>query len=173
MVYVVFNSTGMVYVVFKKGENMDPIIMTLAANAVAYLVPYVKKGAEEFAGDVGKAATGKVKNLLNALKTRLSGDKEATDQLIYFEKDPETYKSVLETILQKRLDQDTDLAAELEILIKEIKETSPNLEVYIKMTEGEDVTGMKAKEMKKGKAKVDIGIVKGKKVVGVEIDRIG
>lgn len=152
---------------------MDPIIATLAANAVAVLIPYVKKGAEEFASEVGNAATEKVKILLNTLKTRLSGDKEAAGNLERFEEKPERYKSALEDNLLEKLDQDKNLAAELEKLLKEIKDASPNIDVYIKMTEGEDVTGIRGKEMKKGKAKVSMEIEKGKNVTGADIEQIG
>lgn len=152
---------------------MDPIITTLAANAVAVLIPYVKKGAEEVASEVGKAATEKIKILLNTLKTRLSEDKEATYDLERFEEKPERYKSALQDILQEKLNNDKNLAAELDRLLKEIKETGPNIDVYIKMKEGEDVTGMRAKEVKKGKAKVNMEIEKGKKVIGVDVENFG
>lgn len=152
---------------------MDPIIATLAANAVAVLIPYVKKGAEEFASEVGNAAAEKVKILLNTLKTRLSGDKEAAGNLERFEEKPERYKSALKDNLLEKLDEDKNLAAELEKLLKEIKDASPNIDVYIKMTEGEDVTGIRGKEMKKGKAKVSMEIEKGKNVTGVDIEQIG
>lgn len=155
------------------GKKMDSVIATLAANTVAILVPYVKKGAEEFASEVGKAAAERVKGLLNTLKVRLSGDKESIENLEHFEEKPERYKSTLEDILQEKLNQDKDIATELERLLKEIRETSPSLDVYIKMTEGEDVTGMKAKEMKKGKAKVGIEMERGKKVTGAEIESFG
>lgn len=152
---------------------MDPIIATLAANAVAVLVPYVKKGAEEFSSEIGKTGVEKIKNLLNILKSRLSNDKEAIENLEHFEENPERYKPVVEDILQDKLNHDKKLAAELEILLKDIKETSPNLDVHIKMTEGEDITGMKVKEMKKGRAKVNLEIEKGKEVTGAKVVNFG
>ena len=152
---------------------MDPVIATLAANTVAVLVPYVKKGAEEFASEVGKVAAERVKGLLNTLKARLSGDKEATENFEHFEEKPERYKSTLKDILQEKLNQDKNLAAELGRLLKEIKETCPNIDIYIKMTEGMDIIGIKAKEMKKGKVKVDMEIEKGEKITGGEFEIVG
>ncbi|NOR47142.1 MAG: hypothetical protein GQ533_03725 [Methanosarcinaceae archaeon] len=152
---------------------MDPFIATLAANAVAVLIPYVKKGAEEVASEVGKAAAEKIKILLNTLEARFSEDKEATDNLERFEEKPERYKSALEDILLEKLDQDKNLVAELKKLLKEIKDASLNIDVYIKMTEGEDVTGIRGKGMKKGNAKVSMEIEKGKKVTGVDVEQIG
>ena len=145
---------------------------TLAASVVAFLIPYVKKGAEKIAEKVGKKAEEKMGELLETLKNRLSGDREASDQLGYFEKDPDTYKPVLEKILQRRMNQDKTLADELEKLVKEIKEAAPNLEVFIKMDDAENVTGIEADELT-GRAKAELDIKKGKNVTGAKIKRIG
>jgi hypothetical protein len=149
------------------------LIETLAASVVAILTPYVKKGAEKVIDEAGKVAKKKIGELLDTLKKRFSGDKEATDQLEYFEKDPETYKPVMEKILQRRMSEDKGLADELDKLLKEIREAAPNLEVVIKMEEGEEVTALEADELKKGTVKVEMDIKKGKKVTGPKIKRIG
>jgi len=47
------------------------------------------------------------------------------------------------------------------------------IDVYIKMKEGEDVTGMRAKVVKNGNAKVSMEIEKGKKVIGVDVENYG
>lgn len=151
---------------------MDPIIIGLGAKVIYTLMPYVKKGAEKFAQDVGEAAAQKVKSLYEALKKRLRGDKTATDMLDEFEKDPETYKSVLEKILQKKVEQDKDLAEELS---KHLHEIGPILVTDVHVTEADDdVTGGRIKHMKSGEAsiKVDVGKAK-KEVIGAEIDDFG
>lgn len=152
-------------------EEGSSLIETLAAGVVAILTPYVKKGAEKIIDEAGKVAKKKIGELLDTLRKRFSGDKEATDQLGYFEKDPETYKPVMEKILQRRMSEDEALADELEKLLKEIKEAAPNLEVIIKMDDAEDVTGAEVDDLK-GTVKVDMDIKKGKKVVGYKGKRI-
>jgi SOS response regulatory protein OraA/RecX len=149
---------------------MDPIITSVVTGVMTVLLPYVTKGAEEFAKAAGKDGYEKAKNLLGALKKRWSKDKEATDQLANFEKKPERYQPVLEDILAEKLSQDKEFADELAQILKEM---GPTLEVIQKMKEAENVVGLEAKEMVGGKAKVDQEIEKAKNVTGSKIDRIG
>lgn len=149
------------------------MIETIAAGVVAILTPYVKKGAEKVIEEAGKVAKKKIGELLDTLRKRFSGDKEAKDQLEYFEKDPETYKPVMEKILQRRMSEDKDLADELEKLLKEIREAAPSLEVVIKMGEVDDLIAAEVDDLEKGTVKVDVDVEKGKKVVGYKGKRIG
>jgi hypothetical protein len=150
---------------------MDPItIVGLGAKVVDVLMPYVKKGEEQFKRDVGIAACEKVESLARTLKERLSGDKTTIDMLNEFEKNPEDYRPVLEKILQKKVEQDTDLATEL---TKHLKGMGPNLKVIQKMKDGEEVIGIEAEEMTEGTAEVVQEIDKGKKIVGQKFGRIG
>lgn len=149
---------------------MDPISTTLAVNAVAVLAPYVKKGAETFASEIGKSAAEKAKSLLNTLRTRFSGDKYAEGSLERFEKDPDKYKSSLEDALKEKLDEDKNLVAELDKLLKDM---GPNLEVILKIKEAEKTIGLEAQEMSEGKAKVIVEIDKGKDITGMKFGHIG
>lgn len=149
---------------------MDPIIAGIGAKVADILLPLVKKGAQQFAKEVGVAACEKAESMLKALRVRLSGDKTATDMLSEFEKDPEGYRPVLEKIIQKKVDQDNDLATEL---IKLLKDMGPTLKVIQKMKEAEDVTGMEAEEMTEGSVEVVEEFEKAKKIIGVKIGRIG
>lgn len=150
---------------------MDPItIVGLGAKVVDVLMPYVKKGAEQFKRDVGIAACEKVEDLARTLKERLSGDKTTMDMLNEFEKKPEEYKPVLEKILQKKVEQDKDLATEL---TKHLKDMGPTLEVIQKMKEGEEVTGIEAEKITEGTTKVVQEIDKARKVVGVKAGVVG
>jgi len=63
---------------------MEPV--TLAASALAILVPYLKKGAEEFTAAAGQVAYEKTRALLAELKRRWIGDREASGQLEQFER---------------------------------------------------------------------------------------
>ncbi len=90
---------------------MDQAIVDLATKVVAVLLPFVSKGAEEFATKLGDTAYEKAKTLLSTLKQRWLGDTEATESLVLFEQKPERYQTVLEEILQEKLVEDKDLAS--------------------------------------------------------------
>ncbi len=149
---------------------MDPVVASLAANVVAVLAPYVTMGAQEFVKSAGREAYEKAKSMLGALKTRWSGDEEATDTLTRFEDKPERYAPVLEDILKEKLIQDKELAAVLFTLLKEM---GPSLEVVQRMDEARRVTGLEAEEMSRGKASVRQDIGRGEDVTGARIRRIG
>src|SRR6266702_483262 len=144
---------------------MDPAIVDLATKVVAVLLPFVSKGAEEFASKIGDAAYEKAKNLLATLKQRWSGDKEATESLMRFEEKPERYKPVLEDILVEKLTEDHDLAAQVARLLQEM---GPTLEVIQQMEEGKNIIGIKATEMRRGRARVTQDITKAEGVTGAE-----
>jgi len=59
----------------------------------------VSKGVEEFASKVGDATYEKARALLEILKNKLWGNKEAAESLVRFEGKPERCKTVLEDIL--------------------------------------------------------------------------
>src|SRR5262249_34055116 len=130
---------------------MDPFTMTLADQAVAALVPLLKKGTEALASELGTklgvsvatATVAKLKGLLNRIKAKFSGDDEAADALRNFENRPDRYASTLQDILKEKLDKDRNFSKELDGLVKGV-----NLDIIIKMNQGEDVTGLKSKEMK-------------------------
>jgi len=149
---------------------MDPATLALAMNVMNVLLPYVSKGAEEFASKVGEAAYEKTKALLSTLKEKWKGDKEASETLTRFEEKPERYQTVLTDILQEKLSQDKELASQVSRLLQEM---GPALQVLQKMEEGKGVTGLKAKEVHHGTANVSQEIKKGENVTGAELDTIG
>ncbi len=149
---------------------MDPTIVDLTTKVMAVLLPFVSKGVEEFATKAGDAAYEKAKALLTTLKQKWSGDKEASENLTRFEEKPERYKTVLEDILQEKLSQDKDLAS---ILSRLLQDLAPSLEVIQSMDEGREVTGLKAKEMRSGTAKVTQDMKTGEKVIGAEFETLG
>lgn len=149
---------------------MDPAITNLVSGIMTVLMPYVAKGAEEFARLAGAAAYSKAQNLFRTLKEKLAADEEAMDSLSRFEEKPERYRSVLEDILQERLAEDEDLADELKKLLQGM---GPDLEIIQKMDVGVDVTGLEAEEMARGKAKIEQDIKEAKNVTGAKIKRIG
>jgi SOS response regulatory protein OraA/RecX len=149
---------------------MDPAIIDLTTKVMTILLPLVSKGAEEFAGKVGDAAYEKAKSLLMAIKQKWSGDQEVVENLARFEEKPERYKVVLEDILREKLSDDRDFASKLS---QQLREIGPALEVIQEMDEGRNITGLRAKEMGSGKAKVTQHITKADSVTGADLDIIG
>ena len=149
---------------------MDPVTVTLAANVMTVLMPYAAMGAQEFAKSAGKEAYEKAKTLLGTLKARWAGDEEATDAVARFEEKPERYRPVLEGILEEKITQDRELAAELATLLEEM---GPSLEVVQRMEEGRRITGLEAQQMSGGRARVRQDIGRGEDVTGARIGRIG
>jgi len=149
---------------------MDPVTAALAANVMSVLMPYAAMGAQAFARSAGKDAYEKAKSLLGTLKARWAGDEEATDAVDRFEEKPERYRPVLEGILEEKITQDEQLAAELATLLEEM---GPSLEVIQRMEEGRRVTGVEAEQMSGGRAKVRQDIGRGEDVTGARIGRIG
>lgn len=78
---------------------MDTIIVNLATNVMAVLMPYMTKGAEEFVKIAGKDAYEKARSFLSTLKARWIDDKEAMDGLSRFEEKPDRYAPILKDIL--------------------------------------------------------------------------
>ena len=149
---------------------MDPVTVTLATNVMTVLMPYAAMGAQEFVKSAGKEAYEKAKSLLGTLKARWAGDEEATDTVARFEEKPERYRPVLEGILEEKITQDKQLAAELATLLEEM---GPDLEVVQRMEEGRRITGLEAEQMSGGRAKVRQDIGRGEDVTGARIGRIG
>jgi hypothetical protein len=156
--------------IIKGATNMDPAIIDISTKVLAVLLPFVTKGAEEFASKVGDAAYEKAKALLTVLRQKWSGDKEATESLALFEGKPERYKLVLEDILQEKLSEDKDLASELSHLLQEM---GPTLDIIQTIDEGKEITGLKAKEMRGGSARVTQDIARGERITGAEFETLG
>ena len=83
---------------------MEPV--TIAAGVMTILLPLVKKGAEGFAGEAGKAVFEKTKNLLSLLKGKWGSDLYAKETLSRFEEEPEDFKPVVENLLKKKISED-------------------------------------------------------------------
>jgi hypothetical protein len=149
---------------------MDPAIIDLSTKVMAILLPFLTKGAEEFASKVGDAAYEKAKTLLTVLKQKWAGDKEATESLALFEKKPQRYQAVLEDILQEKLVEDHDLATQVARLLQEM---GPTLEIIQRMEEGKDIIGLKAREMRSGRVRVSQDISQAEGVTGAELDTLG
>lgn len=145
-------------------------IISLASNVIAILLPYIKNGTDEFARQTGITAANAAKNILDTLKTKWKGDKEAADSLTHFEEKPDRYQTVIEDILNEKLAEDESLAAELTRILESV---GPTLNVLIKIKEGEDIIGLEADEVTGGTITTDLDIEKGKKITGAKVGRLG
>lgn len=128
-------------------------------------------GAEEFAGELGRSAAEKVKNLIRAIKSKLSHDESASEVIKNFEEKPQENQRNMKDILKRELDKDKDLTSELDGILKELEPTL--LIIHQKMKEAENVIGADIEEMNEGSVKVDQEMDKGKGVTGVKLKRLG
>jgi hypothetical protein len=154
----------------ERRTDLDPVVIDLTTKIMAVLLPFVSKGAEEFASKVGDAAFEKAKAILATLKQKWSGDKEATETLTRFEAKPERYKTVLEDILQEKLVTDNDLVLKLTRLLQEV---GPSLKIVQQMEEGKNITGLEATQMKRGAAEIIQDVTRAEGVIGARFDTIG
>jgi hypothetical protein len=150
---------------------MDPA--SIAAALGALLAPYLKKVAEDFAGEAGKYVQGRAKALWVRLRARLSGDPRAKEALDHFEADPEGRKAEFEEVVGSRVAGDASLRDELAAAIAEIRQQAPQLKVVQRMKDAEEMTGVRARRMQRGSAEVTQEADRVTKATGVEIDEIG
>lgn len=136
-------------------------------------MPFINKGAEEFSKEFGKKAADKAQELLTTLKVRLSGKKETEEGFERFQNDPENNKTLFEEILLKELQNNKALAAELDEFIKQLKRTGPKIDAHMRKVEGEELTVIKAKMVRRGEINASMEDVKTKKGVVAEFDDIG
>lgn len=104
---------------------------SLAASAVALLVSYLLKGAEEFAKEMGKATAEKTKSLLQTLKDSFKKDKDEKGEqtLSLFEGDPHVFKEALTRMLAEKLRADPGFVVELASLVGEAKPSEAKYQV--------------------------------------------
>ena len=147
---------------------MDPA--TLAAAVISILTPYVTKGAKELVETVGQAAYDHAKKLLNTLKTRWAADPVASDSLARFEKKPDVHSPALQEIVEERLKADSELREQVSQTVKDV---GRKLAILVKMTKGQDVTGLDAETVTRGDIDVTLDIADGNKVTGAKIKNFG
>lgn len=150
---------------------MDPV--SIAAGVGALLAPYLKKAAEEFAGEAGKYAQEKAKALWEKLRAKFESDPPAEKTLERFEADPDGARSDFEAQVKKKAEEDPSLRDELAQALAEVKRQAPHVKVVQRIKEAEELTGVEARRLTRGTVDVTQEIDKGKKVTGVKLDEIG
>jgi hypothetical protein len=161
---------------------MDPITMTLATSAIAILTPFLKKGAEKFAEEfggeagkkVGEIVVDKTKKLFGKLKEKLSGNEEAEMNLKLFEKNPDNYSDNFQKVLATELDKDKNFAQEVDGLVKDIKDASPQIVTIIEKAKAKNITGTDIEDMKSGSSRTEIRDSTAEdSLVGTRVKRVG
>jgi hypothetical protein len=147
---------------------MDPA--TLAASALAILTPYVTKAGKDLLDTAGQVAYDHAKKLLNTLKTRWSTDAVASDTLSRFEKKPEVYAAPLQEIVQERLQSDKQLHDEV---AQTVKEVGPKLEVFLKLTRGENITAAEIENFTSGEARANVEAAELKDSILTKVKNMG
>jgi hypothetical protein len=147
---------------------MDPV--TLVSSAIALLSPYLAKGAEEFAKELGKEAAEKTKDLFGFLKKTFTHDSEESQVLSLFEKKPEKYQPMLSEVLEERAKTDKVFASELE---KHVQSSGPYIKVLQKLKDSKDVVGAEVKKARTGKFDIQQEAERGERLVGFKGDEVG
>lgn len=122
---------------------MDPA--TIAAGVVACLAPYLKKSAEEFAGEAGKYAQEKARPLWQKIRNRLESDAPAQQDLTKFEADPDAGRESLETRIQAKVTAEPALGEELSAALTEVKKAAPYVRAVQRVKEAEELVVVKAR----------------------------
>jgi hypothetical protein len=152
---------------------MDPITMTLAANAVAIISPLIMKGAEKIAEELGGYAAERIKGVLDSLRTKFSKNREESESLRHFEEKPDRVNAaVVKDYLQKELENDKEYAVELGRLFKDIKQAKPDIEVYIKNATGKIITGIDLELVEGGEFKAYMEGIEGDNITGFKAKRV-
>lgn len=150
---------------------MDPA--SIAAALGTLLAPFLKKVAEDFAGEAGKYVQGRAKALWARLRSRMEGEPEAKEALDRFEADPEGGKAGFESAVGGRLAADASLRDELAAALAEIQRQAPHVTVVQRMKEAEGVTGVEARAFRRGTVEVTQEAESAKDVRGAKFDEIG
>jgi hypothetical protein len=143
----------------------------LATTVVAILLPFLKRGAEEFATAVGKAAAEKVQGIFTRVRRWFADDEQATSSLEALEGErADLYVPVVEGILAEKLKDDEAMREQLQRLVDEL---GPTLSIVQEMEEAKRVIGLRAGTLSSGSVEVTQKIGTAEDVTGAHIDKIG
>jgi hypothetical protein len=145
-------------------------ISAIATGILQILLPYAKKGATAVLHAVGEAGLQRAESLIDTLKQKLAGDREASDALRNFEEKPERYQEILADVLVERLEQNPELAGEMSGMLQE---AGPMLNVLQELDDASQVVGARIGQLRSGEVKVTQKIGKGSDITGASIDTLG
>ena len=103
-------------------------IETLAATAVAILVPYLADGAKSFATKAGGLLAEKSADLYQTIRKKFAADPDAEQTLTQVEAKPESKgrQAALQELLSEKMTDDGDFSELIQALVSEVKAADSN-----------------------------------------------
>ncbi len=103
-------------------------VATAAVSILAPLAPYLAKAGEQVAKDIGSDVWTGAKKLVETIRDKFKGQREAESTLENFIQNPERHRAALTDILREQLEADPSFATEVRRLV----DSPPLQEVIIR-----------------------------------------
>jgi hypothetical protein len=146
-------------------------MVELAVAAISLVGPYLAKGAEEFAKEVGKEAFEGVRSLAKKLRAWWEGDPVAKATADNLTQNPTRYSTILSDLLVEKLDNDPEFAADLQKLVDAVQPATTK--IIQRMDVGKGVTGADVEAIVGGHLAITQEIKHAENVVGLKAKQIG
>lgn len=104
------------------------------------------------------------------MKEKLSNESEASALLTRFEKVPDENRAPLESILSRKLREDSAFKDQISDLVKTL---GPIVDSTQKVKQADEVRALEANELERGKVRIDQEVENAKKVEGAKFGKIG
>jgi hypothetical protein len=145
-------------------------VEALAGLAISVVGPYIAKGAEKFAQEVGSQAFDAVKLVADRLRTWWAGEPVAAAAANSLASDPQKYSTILTELLASDLAKDDAFAAELRTLMDRV---GPHVEVIQRIEIAKGVTGADVDRLVAGSVHVEQDVKEGQDVTGFRAGTVG
>jgi hypothetical protein len=145
-------------------------VEALAGLAISIVAPYVAKGAETFAQQVGSEAFGAVKAVADRLRTWWADEPVAAAAAESLASDPQKYSTILTQLLSSDLAKDDAFAAELRTLTDRV---GPHVEVIQRIEIAKGVTGADVERLVAGIVHVEQDVKEAEDVTGFRAGTVG
>jgi len=145
-------------------------VEALAGLAISIVAPYIAKGAEALAQEVGTEAFGAVKAVADRLRSWWSREPVAAAAAESLASEPEKYSSILTQLLTSDLAKDDDFAAELRALTERL---GPNVQVVQRIEVAKGVTGADIEQLVTGNVRVEQDMKEAQDVTGFRAKTVG
>jgi hypothetical protein len=142
----------------------------LAASVIALVTPYLVKGGEAFAGEVGKATFKKVSDLVQRLETWWSRDPVAHAAATAIPTNPALNGKRLGGMLDDALEGDPAFASDLRRLVDGL---GPEINVIQEMKVANGVTGADIGRLVIGRVSITQKVDEATSVTGFKADEVG
>jgi SOS response regulatory protein OraA/RecX len=145
-------------------------VEALAGLAISIVAPYIAKGAEAFAQEVGSEAFSAVKAVADRLRSWWSGEPVAAAAAESLPSEPEKYSTILTQLLSSDLANDEAFATELRALTERV---GPNVQVVQRIEVAKGVTGADIEQLVTGDVRVEQEMKEAEDVTGFKAKRVG